>query len=122
MSVTAATSQQILEDQLRTDCYALHAARAEVAELQGRHRDVECRYEYLRTVLANMQRSEDNLARTLAYETATSDAVINAARMGQPLPPALAADAATSVLCPPVHLSGKESHKSIFQSASEVEQ
>lgn len=122
MSTTAATPQQILEDQLRTDCYALHAARAEVAELQSRHRDVECRYEYLRTVLANMTRSEDNLKRTLAYETATSDAVINAARQGQPLPPALAADAATSVLCPPVHLSGKESHKSIFQSASEVEE
>lgn len=122
MATTAASTHQILEDQLRSDCYALHASRAEVAELQSRHRDIECRYEYLRTVLSNMERSEENLRRTLAYETATSDAVINAARMGQPLPPALAADAATSVLCPPVHLSGKESHKSIFQTACEVEE
>ena len=122
MSITAASTEQILEDQLRTDCYALHASRSEVAELQSRFRDVECRYEYLRTVLSNMQRSEDNLRRTLAYETATSDAVINAARRGEPLPPSLAADAATSVLCPPVHLSGKEASKNIFQTASELEQ
>ena len=108
-----------LEDQLRHNCYELHAARSEVADLMNKQRDVECRFEYLRTVLRNMERAEAQLSRTLAYETSTTEAVLHAAATGQPLPPALAADAATSVLCPPVHL-GRGSRE-LFQSGTDVE-